>query len=214
MIQIAIDGASRNNGKPDCTSGSGAIIVRDNSYFTMICGETLSTNQRGEINALLLALGYCLQNSDKEAQIITDSEYLFNTVTKRWYVSWKERGWLTKEGNPVKNRDLWEAAAELLYKLDDMCAMPMLYHIKGHLIPDGGQEAMRLLDKDVAELYQLYEGKFEQYVVGNETKITKAQELSNRNNGFNLDYETFKRFVVLNGIADRLAVRALIDAKY
>ena len=210
MIQIAIDGASKGNGKVDCISGSGVVVIHDGIYKTVMMHEEGSTNQRGEINALILALRYCSQYPSEEAQIITDSEYILNTVTKEWYKSWVSRGWLTKDGNPVKNQDLWESVAGLLEQDHDA---PLLYHIKGHLIPDGGQTAMNLLDEGVDKLYALYESKFDEYVVGNDAKITKAQGLSEKNNGFEFNYETFKRFVVLNGVADRIAVKALIDAK-
>jgi ribonuclease HI len=43
-----------------------------------------------------------------EVEIVTDSEYLKNGMTK-WVVNWKKRDWLTKERKPVINRDLWEA---------------------------------------------------------------------------------------------------------
>jgi ribonuclease HI len=37
----------------------------------------------------------------------TGSDYLRNGAS-RWIDGWKQRGWKTKEGQPVMNRDLWE----------------------------------------------------------------------------------------------------------
>jgi ribonuclease HI len=37
----------------------------------------------------------------------TGSDYLRNGAS-RWIAGWKQRGWKTKEGQPVMNRDLWE----------------------------------------------------------------------------------------------------------
>jgi ribonuclease HI len=39
--------------------------------------------------------------------IHTGSDYLRNGAT-RWLAGWKGRGWKTKEGQPVQNRELWE----------------------------------------------------------------------------------------------------------
>ncbi|HEY0555027.1 MAG TPA: RNase H family protein, partial [Thermoanaerobaculia bacterium] len=37
----------------------------------------------------------------------TGSDYLRNGAS-RWIDGWKQRGWKTKEGQPVMNRELWE----------------------------------------------------------------------------------------------------------
>ena len=42
-----------------------------------------------------------------EVEVVTDSEYLKNGITK-WIVNWKRNGWKTSTRAPVVNRDLWE----------------------------------------------------------------------------------------------------------
>ncbi len=44
--------------------------------------------------------------------LYTVSSYLKDGATM-WVKSWSDRGWQTREGEPVKNRDLWEALAGL-----------------------------------------------------------------------------------------------------
>lgn len=39
------------------------------------------------------------------------SDYLRNGAS-RWIEAWKQRGWVTKKGGPVKNRELWERLDE------------------------------------------------------------------------------------------------------
>ena len=62
MLLISIDGACRRNGKPDCVSAGGVFIQQFDSKLnlqqTSILSnyETASTNQRGELLALLTAL--------------------------------------------------------------------------------------------------------------------------------------------------------------
>lgn len=46
-------------------------------------------------------------------EIITDSEYLKNGITK-WIHGWKQRGWMSADKKPVKNQDLWMALDELV----------------------------------------------------------------------------------------------------
>lgn len=212
MIRIAIDGACKGNGTENCVSGSGVFIQRmagdDMVGITFTKVEENSTNQRGELNALLIALNYCASLSGEEAQIITDSEYLFNTITKEWYKGWERRGWLTKDATPVKNQDLWKPIIAAYESCDPA---PMLYHIKGHILPDGGDAAMRLLAKDSMDSYNYYCNKFDEYEPKKLDQIKKAQALSETNNGFALDRDILKTFVAMNSVADRIAVQAIVD---
>ncbi len=49
--------------------------------------------------------------------LYTMSGYLKDGATM-WLQGWQNRGWQTKEGKPVKNRDLWETLAALSQKYD------------------------------------------------------------------------------------------------
>lgn len=46
-------------------------------------------------------------------EIVTDSEYLKNGITK-WIYGWKRKGWVTAEKKPVVNQDLWKRLDELV----------------------------------------------------------------------------------------------------
>ena len=146
---IAIDGACRRNGKPDCiSSGACFILIEDEDTeqgFVVSSHETNSTSQRGELQGLLLAMENVV-NSPMDTVIITDSEYLFNTVTKEWVERWKATGWLTAEGNPVKNKDLWEQIWDAYNMVRDYVTM---FHIKGHLLSVGMKKYHDLMYADV-----------------------------------------------------------------
>lgn len=214
-LYIAIDGACRRNGKPDCVSAAGVFIREfDEDTKQPICSrrisnfEARSTNQRGELHALLLALNYA-SAVNKSAKIITDSEYIFNTMTKEWYVGWESRGWKTAAFEPVKNADLWKLIVDA-YK---SCPSEVLfYHIKGHCISMGKVTATSLLGADETgeELYMAARRKYETVCTTSRADALKAaRELSIKNNGFDLVDTVLKMFVCLNTVADAIATRTV-----
>jgi ribonuclease HI len=213
MIQIAIDGASKNNGKPGCIASGGAAIRVDKDWYIRSHVEHESTSQRGEMHALREALQFCIDiETTDDIQIVTDSEYIFNTITKEWYKGWESRGWRTSLGDPVKNKELWQHIIKLY---NDCATPPLLYHIKGHILPDGGDSVMRQLGAEGPScVFELFYDKFSLFRKSKQEQIIKAQELSLTNNGFMLEEDIFRTFVALNSVADRIAVRALIEHIY
>lgn len=216
MLVIAIDGACRRNGKPDCVSSGGVFIqhYKDEQVIAtkiLTNYEIQSTNQRGELLALLTALDY-VWSANQPTQIITDSEYLFNAMTKEWYVGWESRSWLTASYEPVKNRDLWREIVQAYRKCTDANIDIVFYHIKGHCIPFGKVTANNLLSKDPtgSQLYKAVCGKYE--VSAHSTRkqnLIDANELSLKNNGFTLSDEILKHFVVMNTMADAIATKCV-----
>ena len=217
MLVISIDGACRRNGKPDCVSAGGVFIQQYDKdlYLKQVKAlsnyELKSTNQRGELLALLTALDY-IWSAKQETQIITDSEYLFNAMTKEWYRSWQHKGWVTAVGEPVKNRDLWQAISQAYSRCEEAGIDIHFFHIKGHCIPFGKVTANTLLTKDPTGESLLVEVLHKYDAVCSTTKkaqLDHANELSERNNGFQLVPTTLKRFVVANVIADAIATKCV-----
>lgn len=209
-LQIAIDGASKDNGKPYCIASSGLHYQVVNDGAVMCVGnkgeiEHQSTNQRGELRALLMALK--LTKKEKMSSIIcTDSEYLFNAMTKDWITSWINRDWKTVSGEPVKNMDLWQKVAEEYLSMPNGIDVAF-YHIKGHVISVGTVTTRRLMDADMLwdKLQEVYEqDRFTE-------KKEYASALFERNNGFIPDKATLKNFVCMNMMADAVATRTLYD---
>lgn len=214
MIRIAIDGACRNNGKPSCIAAGGVFVLEDDGIFvtahTLSTFERPSTSQRGELLALRLALEEILRQGE-DAQIITDSEYIFNTMTKEWYNGWESRGWLTAIGDPVKNTDLWKDIVGLIRKCHMQNIDAIFYHIKGHCISLGKVTTQRILGSDDTgwALYEATDQKLEETFVDILPKIEAAQELSVKNNGFRLDYNALKTFIAMNTVADAVATKVV-----
>lgn len=224
MMLIAIDGACRRNGKPDCVAAGGVFVRNYTDEGVLIRTQTFSdyevgsTNQRGELLALIRAL-HVIQDMNKigpikkTVQIVTDSEYIFNAMTKEWYRSWSLKGWVTAAGEPVKNSDLWRKISEAYNSVDARTEI-VFYHIKGHCIPFGKVTANTLLTKDDTGSEIFAEAAIKYSAVCNTTKkaqLEHANDLSEKNNGFRLDSDTLQLFVVSNVVADAVATRC-VDA--
>lgn len=70
-----------------------------------------TTNNRMELQAAIEALKLCPLWS--EVEMNTDSKYLRNGAMT-WIKLWKKRNWISKEGSPVKNQDLWRELDDLM----------------------------------------------------------------------------------------------------
>ena len=109
-LKIYTDGACKGNPGP---GGWGALIIDGAEEIEIFGGENSTTNNRMELIAAIRALSSLHESCDIE--IYTDSKYLQDGITK-WLTSWKQRGWLTANKKPVKNKDLWEDLSMLVVK--------------------------------------------------------------------------------------------------
>ncbi|MBX6353120.1 MAG: ribonuclease HI [Thermoflavifilum sp.] len=103
-VDIYTDGACSGNPGP---GGWAAVLIHGKHVKEISGGERDTTNQRMELRALLEALR-CLKLSC-DVTIYSDSAYLVNCFRQRWYETWRRNGWRNSKGDPVQNRDLWEA---------------------------------------------------------------------------------------------------------
>ena len=200
---IAIDGACRRNGQPDCVAAGACFILTEdgNTEQARITSslETPSTSQRGELSGLLLAMED-VYDYPMDTVVVTDSEYLFNTVTKRWVDRWVATGWVTAEGSPVKNKDLWQEIWNLYSEIQNCITM---FHIKGHLLSVGMKKYHDLMYTDVTG-YSLYEWVRKNKVI-REDRLEHALALSETNNGFKPELDLLQQFAAMNVAVDAAA---------
>jgi len=107
-VEIFTDGACKGNPGP---GGWGAVLRYNGIEKTLSGAERLTTNNRMELMAAIMALEALRRPCSVE--LTTDSQYLRKGITE-WLANWKRRGWRTADKSPVKNVDLWqrlEAAA-------------------------------------------------------------------------------------------------------
>jgi len=96
---VYTDGAARGNPGP---GGYGAILMYGGRVKELSAGYRLTTNNRMELMAVIAALE-ALKKKNIFLTIYTDSQYVLNSVVKKWLDNWIRTDF--KGGK--KNKDLW-----------------------------------------------------------------------------------------------------------
>ena len=108
-VDIYNDGACRGNpGK----GGYGAILVYGGREKELSGGEPLTTNNRMELMAAIVAMEALREPC--EITLTSDSKYLTDAINKGWLSSWKKNGWKKADKSKVLNVELWERIDKLL----------------------------------------------------------------------------------------------------
>ena len=113
IFEIYCDGSTRGNGQENSV-GAWAWLVHEGGKIINqdACAERNTTNQRMELTAAIKALDHTVYNylcpGFDRVVVYTDSAYLYNCYTQKWYVNWQKNGWKNAKKQPVANRDLWE----------------------------------------------------------------------------------------------------------
>ena len=145
-----IDGACRNNGKPNCQA-SWALCAEYDKQLELT-GFVLDSpsNQSAELQAAIEACKLAKSRGLKMITIITDSKYLYSAATL-WIDKWKSNNWTDHKHKPVVNTKQFEQLLEAKQGLDiEWC------HVKGHSNNVGNNRAdalaRSLLDPKAATL--------------------------------------------------------------
>lgn len=84
-------------------------------------GELETTNNRMEMMAIIHGLEHAIEVIDgrvgHKVTVYSDSMYCIDGSTK-WMIGWKKKNWKIKEGDDVKNKDLWLWIDDLLKKVN------------------------------------------------------------------------------------------------
>lgn len=207
---ISIDGASRRNGQANCLAAGGVFYDNDTTLShtgIAAAAKEQASNQQGELLGLIAGLKVATKNADEVIYILTDSEYIFNALSKDWIGNWINKGWVTASDAPVKNKELWQEVAGLLKEHHALENELLPYHIKGHLVSIGKVTAAQMLKEDTTGmiLYNAAFKKYEHAKLKKPDKFEEAYALFRRNNGFMVDESLFKKFVAMNTVADYVA---------
>lgn len=113
-VLIYTDGGSINNPGP---GGYGVVIEMDGGQRELSGGFRLTTNNRMEMTAAIVALE-AVAECGRPVCLHSDSRYLVNGITRGWAKSWRKRGWKKSDGEPALNPDLWAHLLELVERVD------------------------------------------------------------------------------------------------
>lgn len=139
MIEIYTDGACKGNpGK-----GGWGVFVKQTKE-EIFGGESLTTNNRMELTAVIKTLEYiCLKNCKMTNFIIfTDSQYVYKGITE-WMKNWKKNGWKNSKKQTVVNVDLWKQFDDLAQKIENVAYK----WVRGHCGNEGNEMADLLANK-------------------------------------------------------------------
>jgi len=105
-VEIFTDGACKGNPGP---GGWGALLRMGETEKELSGGETLTTNNRMEMMAVIRALQALKRPC--EVDLYSDSKYVIDGITK-WIFGWQKKGWVNAAKKPVMNADLWREMIE------------------------------------------------------------------------------------------------------
>lgn len=142
-VAVSIDGGCRGNPGP----GAWAVVLEEGSERREFSGfSEATTNQCMELRAAAEALGAVLASRGPCAvTVYTDSAYLCDGMTRRWYASWERNGYKTKQGKPVKNADLWKSIVASSRKLESVSWVK----VRGHSGHPGNERADKLVNAEM-----------------------------------------------------------------
>lgn len=110
QVVVYTDGACSGNPGP---GGWGAVLLYNNHRREISGGDTETTNNRMEMQAVIEAM----EALTRPCSVIihTDSVYVMKGMTE-WLPQWKKRNWRTAGKKPVKNVEYWQRLEAALVK--------------------------------------------------------------------------------------------------
>lgn len=108
-VKIYTDGACSGNPGP---GGYGIVLIHKNKRKEISAGYRLTTNNRMELLAVIIALE-ALKRKCK-VELFSDSKYVVDAIEKGWALKWKANNWKRNKKDKAENSDLWEKLLTLL----------------------------------------------------------------------------------------------------
>ena len=134
-IRMFTDGACSGNPGP---GGYAALITLSDKPET-VCGfEEMTTNNRMELSAVINGLErifveiFVKDQQIKEIEVISDSTYVVNAINDKWISNWKTNDFKNKQGEKIKNDDLWGKLYDQLEVLNFIKTNIIFTKVKGH----------------------------------------------------------------------------------
>jgi ribonuclease HI len=137
---VFCDGAAKGNPGP---GGWGVVIATTDGWIIELGGNALhTTNNRMELTAAIEALSH-VRDMPGQVDVYTDSTYVIKGI-REWIHGWKRRAWMTIEGTPVLNRELWQRLDELVAQLPR--GSLRWHYVRGHVGIPGNERVDAIAD--------------------------------------------------------------------
>ncbi len=108
-VELFTDGACDPNPGP---GGYGVVLKFGRHRRELSGGFKDTTNNRMELMAAIIGLRALTRRC--RVRLVSDSEYLVESVSKGWAMRWRERGWWRSANQRAANHDLWAELLDLL----------------------------------------------------------------------------------------------------
>lgn len=130
------DGACSYNPGP---GGFGIVFIKNDKISSLFYGgNDYTTNNRMELLGVIEAINLAKNNGYNTIEIYSDSAYVVNAVTNKWFINWERNGWVTSQNKPVKNKDLWLKLIKAMQEIEIKFGK-----VKGH----SGEEFNEIADR-------------------------------------------------------------------
>ncbi|KAF5008988.1 hypothetical protein FDECE_4762 [Fusarium decemcellulare] len=160
QILVYTDGACLNNGQANPKAGWACVIRPEFMRPAGIISGRLEnkgpsgeshnqTSNRAELRAVLGAVHFqnWLAEGFTKLVIATDSEYVVKGGTE-WVRAWVRKGWKTRAGPDVKNKDLWETLLEQVKRWHDMGLTIQFWRVPRELNTEADRAAKSAAESD------------------------------------------------------------------
>lgn len=115
----------------------------DKSFYGYgACKTKFATNNHAELEAYVKASQYVIKNKIKDVTFKLDSKYVLDGANK-YLPLWEKNDWKTRQGLPVKNKQMWLSVKTIRNEMDDNNISHNYEWVKGH----SGVEGNELADK-------------------------------------------------------------------
>lgn len=156
-IHLYTDGGCQGNGKKQNVGGYGIVMKWKAKTREFSRGFRNTTNNRMEMQAAVDGLRMILSIPGYAGQpvvLCSDSGYMLEGLTKKWYVGWKQKGWKTSARKPVANQDLWEELVGIVETFERLDGELTFEQVKGHAGHPENERCDVLATAAMADLYR------------------------------------------------------------
>lgn len=144
-IYLYTDGACSGNQYDENVGGWGAILQYGDHKKELYGSASNTTNNIMELTAMIEGL-QAINDPLVRVEVFSDSAYIVDCISKKWYINWQNNGWKTSKKTPVENKNLWEALLFQLGRINDV----KIYKVKGHLDVTNTKELQKWYEKFIA----------------------------------------------------------------